>query len=363
MSDIKISVIMPVYNVERYIERAILSIREQTFTDWELFLVDDGSPDDSGAICDRYAKDDERIRVIHQKNSGAPAARNAAIELAKGDFFYFMDSDDWCEADMLADLYELAMDYRADYVVAGYFIDTYYGEGAEDFMRLGLAPEREKLYASAAAFRADAHKYFDKNLLYTPWNKLYKAEIIRKYNIRFPDTQWDDFPFNLAFIEHVERVIVTPEKYYHFLRARSESESEKFIPGLYEKREEEHGWLLAMYRRWERTTNPGILKNEEVREFISRRYIERLIGCFENLTNPRAPEKSSAIIRQRMNRMLLNPRVRKTLKYARPRSFYMKLMLLPVRLRRSLPLYLEIKAISFVKTHNTRLFSFLKSRR
>ena len=354
---------MPVYNVQRYIGRAIWSIIRQDFSDWELFLVDDGSPDHSGAICDAYAKKDKRIHVIHQENAGAPAARNAAIELARGEYFFFMDSDDWCENGMLSDFYDLAKNSDADYLVAGYYIDTYYGDGSNDYIRIAPSPERDVVYESAAEFRRDAHKYFDKNLLYTPWNKLYRGDIIRRYALRFPDTHWDDFPFNLSFIEHANRVCITTKKYYHFLRARSESESEKFIPGLYEKREEEHGWLLSMYKDWDATTNPGITKDGGVREFISRRYLERLVGCFENLTNPRAPQKDGGSIRRRMAEMLDNPRVRRTLRYAKPGSIYMKALLWPIRHRVVMLVYLQTRFITFVKTHFSRLFAVLKARR
>ena len=97
MNEVKISVIMPVYRVEDYVGRAIESMQKQTLQEFEFLIVDDGSPDRSGEICDAYAKKDARIRVFHRKNQGAPAARNAAMDLAKGKYLYFLDSDDWAE--------------------------------------------------------------------------------------------------------------------------------------------------------------------------------------------------------------------------------------------------------------------------
>ncbi|WP_317425995.1 glycosyltransferase family 2 protein, partial [Sellimonas intestinalis] len=87
---IKVSVIMPVYKVEEYVGKAIESIQAQTLKDWEFLIVDDGTPDKSGEICDAYAAKDERIHVIHKENGGAPSARNTAIEIAKGEYMYFM---------------------------------------------------------------------------------------------------------------------------------------------------------------------------------------------------------------------------------------------------------------------------------
>ena len=127
MSEIKISIIMPVYNVEEYVGKAIESILAQTFTEYEFLIVDDGTKDKSGEICDSYAKKDERIKVIHKENGGAPSARNTAIDIAKGKYVYFLDSDDCGGETMLADMYELAERNSAQLVVCGYYIDTYYG--------------------------------------------------------------------------------------------------------------------------------------------------------------------------------------------------------------------------------------------
>ncbi len=128
MSDIKISIIMPVYKVEEYVGKAIESILAQTFTEFEFLIVDDGTPDRSGEICDQYAKKNQRIQVIHKENGGAPSARNTAIDIAQGKYVYFLDSDDWAEPQMLADMYELAEKHQAQLVVCGFYIDTYCGQ-------------------------------------------------------------------------------------------------------------------------------------------------------------------------------------------------------------------------------------------
>jgi len=126
MSDIKISIIMPVYKVEQYVGKAIESIQAQSLKEWEFLIVDDGTPDLSGEICDTYAKTDDRIKVFHKENGGAPSARNMAIEMAKGKYMYFMDSDDWAEPNMLEDMYNMAEKNNSQLVVAGFYIDTYY---------------------------------------------------------------------------------------------------------------------------------------------------------------------------------------------------------------------------------------------
>lgn len=351
-SEIKVSIIMPVYKVEDYVGKAIESIQAQTLKEFEFLIVDDGTPDKSGEICDAYAKKDARIHVIHKENGGAPSARNMAIDIAKGKYMYFMDSDDWAEPTMLEDMYNLAERDRAQLVVAGFFIDTYYSQN--EYMTDNFVCE-DSVYANADQFRANAYKLFDRNLLYTPWNKLFLSSYLLENNLKFPQTFWDDFPFVLSVIRNIERVTVTSKQYYHFMRARAESETAAYRPGMYEKREEEHGWMLDLYKHWK-------VKDENSKEMVARRYIERFIGCVENLTNPKctltAKEKRSEV-----KKMLSAHNVKWSLKFAQPRSLLMKIMLIPVKMNNVTLTLLECKVISFVKTRNTKIFATLKARR
>ncbi len=352
MSQPKVSIIMPVYGVEQYVGDAIESLFAQTLTDWELYAVDDGSKDRSGEILDEYAEKDDRIKVIHKENGGAPSARNCAIDRAEGKYFYFMDADDWAEPTMLEDMVNLAEEHDAQEVVAGYYIDTYYSD-TEKFTQIQQADS--VVYPSQQAFREDSYRLFDRNLLYTPWNKLFLAEYIKDHNIYFPDTFWDDFPFNLLVLKDVERVVVTEQPYYHFIRKREESETAKYRSDMFEKREEEDKWMRDLYVGWR-------LSSDEITEFIDRRYIERLVGCIENVTNPSCTltkvEKYLEI-----SRMIHAPRAREAVATAKPRSRYMKIMLLPIRWKSTLLTYLEGAVISKVKTSNTELFAKLKAHR
>ena len=350
--NIKVSIIMPVYKVEEYVAKAIESIQAQTLKEWEFLIVDDGTPDRSGEICDAYAAKDSRIHVIHKENGGAPSARNMAIEIAKGEYMYFLDSDDWAEPSMLEDMYKLAKRDNAQLVVAGFYIDTYVGNGnyiTDDYK------VDDAVYSNKEEFRKNAYKLFDKNLLYTPWNKLYEAKYIMENNLRFPTTFWDDFPFNVSIVRNVERVTVTSKQYYHFLRARTESETAAYRPGMYEKREEEHGWMVNLYKEWN-------VRDENSKEMIARRYIERFIGCVENVTNPKC-QMSEKEKRHEIRRMLPNPRAEKMVKIARPEILLYESYAFAVKWKSALLLYIEAKIISYVKTKNTKLFTKLKVRR
>ena len=352
MSDVKISAIMPVYNVEKFIGKCIESLQAQTLTEWELIAVDDGSPDNSGAICDEYAKNDSRITVIHKENGGAPSARNTAIPQARGEYLYFVDSDDWAEPTMFEDMYKMAKENNAQLVVAGYYIDTYYSD-TEFYSQEQALPT--KVFANQREFREYAHNMFDKNLLYTPWNKLFERKYIMDNDIRFRNTFWDDFPFNLDVVRDVERVVLMEDKYYHFMRARADSETAKYRSDMLDKREEEHGWMLDLYKHWD-------VDSAESQEMIQRRYIERIVGCVENVTNTACTlstkEKKAAI-----KAMLNSDRTKTALKIAQPNSTVMKIMLIPYKMNSTSLVYLESTIISKVKSGNVKLFAKLKANR
>lgn len=350
--EIKISVIMPVYMVEQYVQKAIESILNQTMGDFELIIVDDGSPDRSGQVCDRYAGADPRIRVIHKENGGAPSARNLALDMARGKYVFFFDSDDWAESTMLEEMYALAEESQAQLVIAGFYIDTYYKGGKS--MSLNYALE-DRLYTSKREFREGAYRLFDQNMLYTPWNKLYLLSYIKGEGLYFPNTFWDDFPFNLSVVRDIGRVAVTSKQYYHFLRARAESETAKYVPQMYEKREEEHGWMLGLYRYW------GV-RDKASQEMVARRYLDRLVGCFENLTNPKCT-LSKKEKREQIDKMLNNSRVKACIRIARPKAIYTKIMYLPIRWKSKWLIEMQSKVITYIKTKNMRLFATLKARR
>lgn len=122
----EISVIVPVYNTEKYLDRCIRSIIDQTFSDFELILVDDGSKDNSGFICDEWEKKDSRIKVIHQKNAGAGAARNAGLAIAKGNYINFVDSDDWITPEMYEILYKLLRETSATIAMTNMISKSHY---------------------------------------------------------------------------------------------------------------------------------------------------------------------------------------------------------------------------------------------
>jgi glycosyltransferase EpsJ len=174
-------------------------------------------------------------------------------------------------------------------------------------------------------------------------------------NIRFKNTFWDDFPFNLDVVRDVERVVLMEEKYYHFMRARADSETAKYRSDMLEKREEEHGWMLDLYKYWN-------VNSDESYEMINRRYIERVIGCIENVTNSACTLSFKEKI-QEIKNIITSENVKISLKVAKPNSLIMKIMLIPVKMKSAFLTYLEGVFISKVKSGNVKLFAKLKANR
>ncbi|GAB6168244.1 glycosyltransferase family 2 protein [Clostridium carnis] len=170
-----ITVIVPVYNVQKYLSKCIDSIINQTYRDLEIILVNDGSTDISGEICDKYKLKDDRIRVIHKKNGGLSEARNAGLDVAKGDYIAFLDSDDWVDKELYDTLYKLSTKYNSDISICNFK----YCHNEEEKLNNSY---KEIVYSNIDAMK----QIYDKNYIQiiVAWNKLYKREIFN--DLRYP---------------------------------------------------------------------------------------------------------------------------------------------------------------------------------
>lgn len=191
-----ISIIVPVYNVEKYLSRCVESFLHQTFTDFELILVDDESPDKCGEICDEYAKKDSRIKVIHKTNGGVSSARNAGIDVAVGKYIMFCDSDDYVRVDWLETHYSLITDKKVDSVATGFSVVD------DNNVETKGALHPEKL----VEFQDDNHKmeYFISDVFQgkTGWEvctRIFKLDLIKKFDIRFCAT-CENYAEDLSFV-------------------------------------------------------------------------------------------------------------------------------------------------------------------
>ena len=209
----KISVIVPIYKVEQYLNRCVDSIINQTYTNLEIILVDDGSPDNCPKICDEYAKIDDRIKVIHKENGGLSDARNAGLEIATGDYIAFVDSDDWVHKDMYRILYENIIKNKADIAECS---TKKVEEYEEDF---NLKEEFEvNIYSKEKSMKALIHEDIVQQ---TVWNKLYKRELVDDLLFEKGKFHEDEF-WTYKVIDRCNCLVhIDIEMYYYFQRQDS----------------------------------------------------------------------------------------------------------------------------------------------
>ena len=201
-----VSIIVPVYNAEKYIRKCLDSILAQTHTDWEAILVDDGSSDNSGVICDEYAAKDKRCKVIHQKNGGVSVARQTGLDNTQGEYVIHCDPDDWVEPNMLEELLHCATANNADMVICDFIKETGYISIYESANLQNPITAKEVL-----------HKIIDQQLHGSCWNKLIKKSCIA--NIGFSPSSislCEDELFNIKILRNNIKVIYLPKAYYHY---------------------------------------------------------------------------------------------------------------------------------------------------
>lgn len=218
----EISVIVPVYKVETYLRRCIDSILAQTFTDFELILVDDGSPDGCPAICDKYAEKDARVRVIHKENGGVSSARNAGLDIAVGEWIAFVDSDDYVLEDYLKDLYH--PDY--DFVVAGYSILSQGGGLEEKVWNECCCPDINRA-SLEVVLNANGTDW-----LYFCWGRLFKRSLIVDNNVAFDRNRnfGEDSIFSTQYFCICRSILVTEDANYIYSQRTDGTLSTTYTP-------------------------------------------------------------------------------------------------------------------------------------
>lgn len=204
-----ISVIIPIYNVERYLDKCIRSVVEQTYKNLEIILVDDGSPDQCGTICDKWAEKDERIRVIHKTNGGLSDARNAGLDAATGAYIGFVDSDDYIHPQMYQKLYKKIKEYNADLAICGY---NQVDEHTDRIIRNVCMPI-EGLIDKKDAIMNICYK----GSFVVVWNKIFKRELFKNLRFTFGKVAEDLFIMYELF-HKCARIVSVSENYYYYVQ-------------------------------------------------------------------------------------------------------------------------------------------------
>lgn len=275
-----VSIIVPAYNCIKSLEYCARSIQQQTYTDFELILVDDGSIDGSGKLCDKFAAADSRIKVIHKPNGGVSSARNVGIDAATGEYVTFCDSDDYLEPDYLENLVQAA-ESNPDCGHIWCCFQTVTGYQKENAAPNYIS-EESVLYYTLKDYMTLHEMWLDTG----PWNKLYTAKIVKESGLHFSEdlSLGEDWLFNLAYIDASEndRIAVITKPLYNYMRGNDESLDSKY-------RED----LLDIYRRLNDTCLHYLWEWKLPAEQIEKFYNSRFYLYEKVLRNTmRAPDKT-----------------------------------------------------------------------
>lgn len=299
-----VSVIMPVFKVEPFIGKSIESVLNQTFTNFELLVIDDGSPDKSAAIAKIYAERDARIKVFHKPNGGLSDARNYGLDHAVGEFIYFIDSDDWIEPTLLEIGINAMIGENTNLVVFGYMLDTTDGN--------------EKILSQKPIFHQDVRydkskKNLDINenlmgILGYAWNKIYRFEFLKQHNIRFEKgvSLVEDILFNAQVYQHSETLLILSNCSYHYLNRPVSTLIKKYHEGAFSLYLKKNHAVELFLKEWgmDRTQISTI---QSISLMSGLRYsIRNLIAFMDGFSDEEKEKRISELTSHRTVRLLVD---------------------------------------------------------
>lgn len=275
------SIVMPVYGVAHYLEKAIESIVNQTFRDFELILVDDCSIDGSLTICELYANKYKNIYCIHHnENKGVSIARNTGLDVAKGKYIWFPDSDDFYELDLLEQVYHTLKGVEADLVVFG-AIEEYYNIDNSIHHTYEVRPSKI-CCLNQKEVRKQIINLEKSNLYGYPWNKIYKIENIKNNALYFEKiTLIEDILFNVQYCNDIHTMIILDICPYHYAKRNTNSLTAKYVPEYYQLHKKRIKLLVEQFEYWSILT-------DEVKGVLAALYARYIFSALQRNCDKRS---------------------------------------------------------------------------
>ncbi|WP_051567052.1 glycosyltransferase family 2 protein [Priestia flexa] len=298
-----VSIIIPVYNAEICLARCIKSIQNQTYKNIEIILINDGSTDGSGDICEEISNEDNRVKVFNIKNSGPSVARNLGIRVASGEYIQFIDSDDFIEKDMVEKLVE-QMKNETDLVICGsYFVNS-------KLKKTEHIPPIEGLF-SKEEFLRNFGALYEKSLINPNWNKFYRLENLKKYKIQFIESIsiGEDMLFNLSYIKICKKVKIIQNPLYNYIvSSNANSLTGGFKPDFFKNQE----LLFSKVKELLITNNCYINENKYKVEYyyVNANIISVLTNLFHKDSTLNYKQK-----KQEIEQLIKDEWIRNNLKY------------------------------------------------
>ena len=276
MKNPEVTIIIPVYNTEKYIRDCFGSIIKQSFSNFEVIVINDGSTDKSADICNEYCEKDSRFKIYNLKNQGAAKARNSALDLAKGRYIFFVDSDDWLEENAVKN--HIREIKEVDMVI-GCSHNCYFKDDKLLYKKRDYFYEENK-YLSKQQVRRMYVDIATNGVSHAPHNKMYKKSIIDKYNIRFPDRKkYEDLDFNNNYIDKINSLKIINSYDYNYRVSNLEGVALKLPSNMFEIFTDVNNELIALLKSW----NVYDSKSEKM---LKSKYITEVASCINNTYNP-----------------------------------------------------------------------------
>lgn len=347
------SIIVPVYNCETYLSRCLDSVLNQSYKKIELILIDDGSTDSSGQICDFYKEKDKRVVVIHKKNNGVSSARNDGLKFAKSKYICFLDSDDYISGEQFDEINNILKQHKnVELINFGFYSDV--DDSDLNNLNSDIIKYKDILYNSHEEIKNDFVNLWDSSMLYNIWNKVYLKKIIDDNKIKFPKHNFgEDVEFNRLYLDKINSMYNSSRCFYHYIREREGAATKKYSQDIFNIRKNEFKEFNDYFDKWQ-------IDKLEYYEYSCRRYIERVLGCIETVcgSNLKFSNRYNEI-----KRMINDDITRESLKYAELKSKKVRLMIIPVKYKMVYITMLMGKVLNIVKTKFPALFNKLKNRR
>lgn len=348
---VAVSVIVPAYNAEKTVEKALQSLIDQTFKDIEIIIIDDGSKDKTREFISSIAAKDNRIKLILKDvNEGLSAARNSGIEIATGDYIGFVDSDDWCEKDMFEKLYNGAND--ADVVVSGFYHDSLADDGS-----LVVQTENRMTESASTSDKKEIVKWAAKldsmRIFAFTWNKLYKREFLEKTGIIFEQqTLIEDYMYNCKIWESVGKLSVVEGAYYHYIKFSKEALTQKFLPDYFDIIDKRYVLMRAIFEKEN-------LFEGEMREILCNMHIKHVLAGMVRNFNKQS-NYSAKQQKEKIKEMLNHPNCIQAMSYSVGKRKQEKICNFIFRTKSVFLNFLFSKAIYKMQNSPNKLFDKLK---
>lgn len=350
-----ISVVMPVYNVEKHLRKAVESVLKQSYQNFEIILVDDCSPDGCPELCEQIAKEDSRVKVLHhEKNQGLSMARNTGMEEASGTYIWFMDSDDYVEDNLFAMVKESLLENPAEVVIFG-LTEDYYDDHNKLHHSEVICPKMQ-YFKSEQELRKKVIDLEKQTLYGYAWNKIYDLSYLKNIKLQFEKiTLIEDILFNVNFFMHIQKMNLISFSGYHYNKRMDNSLTSKFVPEYYKLHRKRIELIYKQYQNWK-------MCDENVKSILGALYVRYIFSALQRNCDTRS--QMSHMERKKWTKILLQePLVRELLPYANSDGKLLQVMIKVLRTDNVSAVLFLGRVIFICKNLLPMIFSVLKQKR